>query len=73
MTKSCESIRKLTVTLALGTSKTIRCRNTTVSATPGGLLSGEVPSYSWSYQVTSGGLNLDKWKADIDAVMTQAT
>ena len=56
--------------LSLGSSKIIRCRNTTVSATPGGLFAGEVPTYQWSYEITSGGLNRDRWLSEIDSIIS---
>ena len=57
------------MTLTNGATKLIRCRNTTVTATPGGLLSGEEPLYSWSYEIVSGGTSKDRWLSDINAVI----
>ena len=52
--------------------KTIRCRNTTISANPIGLISGETPVYTWSYEIISGGINKDRWLSEISSIMTLA-
>ncbi len=50
----------------------MRCRNTTIVATPSGLLTGEVPVYSWSYEIVSGGLSKDKWLSEMTSIINQA-
>jgi hypothetical protein len=60
------------VTLANGAAKLIRCRNTTITATPGGLLTGEQAVYTWSYEIATGGTSRDRWLSDIEAVISAA-
>jgi hypothetical protein len=54
------------------TSRVWRCRNTTLTTVGSGFIENESPSYSWSYNITTGGLNKDKWIQEIDLIVNTA-